>query len=136
MTDSQSGTKSHSSVAGSLLLPMLVVLGAGACNKPDAPTVEVYQAHQFLADGKQDKDLGADCGKQGPSACRSNLCIHTQAGSGDGWVCSKRCETDEDCPSSPVQWRCVQIFPAAGNEVCLPPGPAPLGQPSGNPSAQ
>ncbi len=109
-------------------LPALLTLIA-SCNRPSEP--QMFQARQAIKDGKHDKELGADCGEDRASGCKSGLCAHTQADPEKGWICSRTCQIDEDCPgqhgrdeAGAAPWRCVQVHPTPGNSLCLPPGPS------------
>jgi hypothetical protein len=75
-----------------------------------------------------DKQVGEDCSAHGASECVGALCVHAKAERGSGYVCSRRCQADAECPAT---WRCVSVVPGAQEAVCLPPA-----TPTAGPSAQ
>lgn len=65
------------------------------------------------------RGLGADCSRHGEADCTGGLCLQSEVTSlAGGRFCSRPCGGNLDCP---VGWRCVQVYPAPGNEFCVPP---------------
>ena len=78
----------------------------------------VVSEHQFLTAAQATKQLGEDCTLYGASECISELCLHYKHDPASGYVCSRKCESDTNCPAG---WRCVSTYPSAGSEFCVPP---------------
>jgi len=100
------------------LLAVVMLLGAAGCDS-SGESQHVFTGHSFLTTGSGAAKAGEACDKAGKSDCKSKLCIHYKSAPSDGWVCSRACQQDEDCPDL---WRCVAITsPAEGNQYCVPP---------------
>lgn len=98
-----------------------------ACNEARTPLAEVEVAvspEKVFGEHRQSqalaatREIGEDCAAQGASACRSNLCLHTQPAPGLGLICSRQCQAEADCPAD---WQCVSVHPNAGASFCVPP---------------
>jgi hypothetical protein len=63
------------------------------------------------------KPIGSDCSAHGADACASRLCLHATASRTSGYVCSKACVGNENCPAS---WRCAHTYPSAEGAFCVP----------------
>lgn len=85
---------------------------------PEGRRGNVFTEHKFLTAAKATKRLGEDCTTYGASECLSELCLHYKHAPSEGYVCSRQCESDRDCP---VDWNCVSTYPAPGSEFCVPP---------------
>lgn len=91
-----------------------------ACGESTEPTPQprVLTEHSFLSAGGAKKQLGEDCTVAGGSECLSGLCFKYRPRLGEGYVCSRGCATDEDCPSL---WGCLPIHPTPDSLFCAPP---------------
>jgi hypothetical protein len=96
---------------------VLVLFALAACPKSKTP---VFGPPAFADGGSQSntKAIGEDCSGGGPSDCQSQLCFHYLPGAQTGFVCGKKCSSDADCP---VTWSCQTVYPAPGNDFCVPP---------------
>lgn len=98
----------------------------GACNEAQPPVEaevaaspeKVFGEHRQTQAVAAAKEVGEDCAAGGASACRSNLCLHTQPAPGLGLICSRPCQAEANCPAD---WRCVSVHPNAGASFCVPP---------------
>jgi hypothetical protein len=81
---------------------------------------EVLTEHRPLRSEKATKPLGADCTEEGASACLSGLCLHVKPGRKEGYVCSRACQGEQDCPRN---WRCAQVYPTSEGRLCVPSPP-------------
>jgi hypothetical protein len=96
----------------------------GGCAKtqpePEAPPVvarEVLTEHRPLRAEKATKQLGEDCTGPGASACLSGVCLHVKPGRKEGYVCSRACQSEQECPRN---WRCAQVYPTPEGRLCVP----------------
>ena len=85
---------------------------------PERRRGNVVTEHHFLTAAQATKQLGEDCTLYGASECISELCLHYKHDPASGYVCSRKCESDTNCPAG---WRCVSTYPSAGSEFCVPP---------------
>jgi hypothetical protein len=85
---------------------------------PKLPRGNVVTEHSFLIAAQSTKRLAEDCTTYGASECMSELCVHYKHDPATGYVCSRPCEFDSDCPAI---WRCVSTYPVKGSEFCIPP---------------
>ncbi|WP_163783080.1 hypothetical protein [Myxococcus vastator] len=89
-----------------------------------APTAQpevsnaVLADHQFTQAKQRTKALGERCAAGGESDCVSRLCLRAGPRLDQDYFCSQQCLEDEACPK---EWRCIQIHPSAGGQVCMPP---------------
>lgn len=90
----------------------------------DASTVQpeasdaVLADHQFTQAKLRTKALGERCAAGGESDCVSQLCLRAGPQIDLDYFCSQQCLDDDACPKD---WRCIQIHPSAGGQVCMPP---------------
>jgi hypothetical protein len=112
---------------GFMVLAGALALGCnGSMEEPARPVPEgaradpaVFGEHRFDESLKAGlKPAGQDCTAGGRGECESGLCLHTGTEPGEGYVCSKTCQTLTDCPAD---WRCAQVQPGAATRVCIPP---------------
>lgn len=98
-------------------------LASCGCGGPDdsARGPAQFTAHQFLKGGKPARQIGEECSQYGGSQCLTGLCLHHKPDPHSGWVCSKGCLHDGECPSA-QGWSCRSILPPVpGNQYCVPP---------------
>lgn len=96
-----------------------------ACGRvtPSAQTPEptVLRAWQPLAmePGAVPKRLGEDCLRNGRAGCIDGACVRVgMPGEATERVCSKSCESEDDCP---LEWGCVRMLPFEAAGICAPP---------------
>ncbi len=104
-----------------LMLGLAAAVGAG-CAKSQPETVapvaeEVLTEHRPLGVEKATKEVGEDCTENGASACLSGICLHVKPGRKEGYVCSRACQGEQDCPRN---WRCAQVYPTSQERLCTP----------------
>jgi hypothetical protein len=101
-------------------LPALLAASLScAPSEPQNRRAEVFTEHRFLKAAPEvpKKQLGEDCSAHGASECQY-LCFHADVDPGKGHVCSKPCESDDDCPE---EWACRSVYPSPGSSFCVPP---------------
>ena len=100
-----------------LCVPILVL---SACERPAPPDPRVPPLTEVRSLTKPDHllEVGGDCTPYGGQGCASGLCLKTTGDRLSGYVCSKRCTQDGDCPS---RWGCVQVHAGSDGMVCAPP---------------
>lgn len=87
--------------------------------------VDRVLAYSPLVSQSQRRHVGESCdGEIG--SCSTGLCLHVSALPSAGYVCSKACDEDADCPE---QFRCV-VLHGIPIRVCVPPR-GWQGQPAG-----
>lgn len=64
------------------------------------------------------RPLGEDCTVAGRAECADGVCMHVQPDVNKGYVCSKTCQVDDDCPEN---WGCRPVVPGESTAYCLPP---------------
>jgi hypothetical protein len=102
-------------------LPALLAASLScAPSEPQNRRAEVFTEHRFLKAAVEapKKQLGEDCFTYGASECQSDLCFHVGADPAKGHVCSKACESDDECPQD---WTCRSVYPTPGSSFCVPP---------------
>jgi hypothetical protein len=82
---------------------------------------QVLSVPQLLKQSNKKLAVGAPC-PGGPVECQSGICLNSRAPrSADemrlGYVCSRTCVSDEDCPQL---WACRSISDAPNSSVCSP----------------
>jgi hypothetical protein len=97
----------------------LVWLGCGSSDSVPSGDQSAFTENRPQAVPGATKQLGEDCQKEGRSTCLSGLCLHVGAGPEEGYVCSRSCTGDGECPAS---WRCLQVYPSPEGWLCVPPG--------------
>jgi hypothetical protein len=99
------------------LLVLFVASLSCAPSEPQNRRAEVFTEHRFLkaAPETPKKQLGEDCSA---SECQSGVCFHADVDPGKGHVCSKACESDDECPEG---WACRSVYPSPGSSFCVPP---------------
>jgi len=122
-----------------IVLMLVLATGVSAgCTKthsePEVPVAErevvgreVLTEHRQLRAEKATKQVGDDCTENGASACLSGVCLHVKPGRKEGYVCSRACQGEQDCPGN---WRCAQVYPTAEGRLCVPSTPG-RGTPTG-----
>ncbi|QRO01680.1 hypothetical protein JRI60_22985 [Archangium violaceum] len=105
----------------------MLVLAAGAwagCGatrvEPEAAkgvVPELLTEHRALRAEKATKQVGEDCTENGASACLSGVCLHVKPGREEGYVCSRACRGEQECPPD---WRCAQVYPTPEGGLCVP----------------
>lgn len=105
-------------VHSALFLCLAVGCGRGGESGDSAQPARVFSEHRTLVAEKATKLLGDDCTANGKSACQSGLCLHTKAAKDRGYICSSTCSKAADCPPG---WSCVQTYPSADGQFCVPP---------------
>lgn len=103
----------------------LVFLSVASCvaeeaPPPPKPASTVFSEATLLGQpttGLHNRQLGEDCtvGRHGDCAT-SALCLKVGATLDGGFVCSRACENEDDCPA---EFRCLEFLP--GHRVCVPP---------------
>lgn len=90
-----------------------------ACVREEAQTdvgQPVFGEHQFLAVKQANFSVGEDCTQGGSSACASALCLHVGTLKDSGYICSKACADETQCPQG---WACVSL--SSADSACVPP---------------
>lgn len=92
-----------------------------AVSGPDQPVVT---EHRFVAPRQGESALaqrgfGSDCTQHGAPTCAPGICLHVAHDRNAGFVCSRQCVGNEDCPNG---WSCSQTHPAPGGAMCVPGG--------------
>ncbi|WP_181790751.1 hypothetical protein [Myxococcus llanfairpwllgwyngyllgogerychwyrndrobwllllantysiliogogogochensis] len=82
------------------------------------PSGEVFSERRPIQASSPSKQVGESCDSGHGTACISDICLHTRPEPGVGYFCTQRCESDAQCPQD---WRCGQVFPTKGGELCVPP---------------
>lgn len=108
-------------------------LWAGCSNNQTEPATSGVRAvlteHRPLQAQKATKQLGEDCSENGASTCLSGVCLHVKPGREEGYVCSRACQEEKECPRD---WHCAQVYPTPQGRLCVPslsePGDSLLGQ--------
>lgn len=78
---------------------------------------EVLTEHRSQKEDVATKQVGDDCTEHGASACLSGVCLHVKPGRNEGYVCSRPCQSEQECPGN---WRCAQVHPASEGRLCIP----------------
>jgi hypothetical protein len=105
-------------------LGVLTLFMMSGCNENLEPPVRAPEPGQVFGEHRQKqaaartKQVGEDCTDSGQSECLSGVCLHTKPGPGEGYICSKQCQQDPDCPEG---WRCAGTRPGAAASFCIPP---------------
>lgn len=92
-------------------------LGMVACDQAPAKSEQVVTDHRFLAANAPARKIGEDCSQNGASICLSGTCVHYLPIYNSGFVCTRACSRDDDCPTN---WRCETVG-GPGTDHCLPP---------------
>ncbi len=96
--------------------------GLGEVDSVEPPGSVLFSEHQTEPASTATLQFGEKCA--GGSGCLSGTCVHNKA-TQDGYVCSKACQADSDCPDG--AWVCRSVFPAPDSSFCFPvaskPGP-------------
>lgn len=106
-------------IAVALVLAIGVWVGCGETENEPHVMVEqepLTEPRALWAE-KATKKIGEDCGANGASACLSGICLHVKPGRHEGYVCSRSCQGDGDCPGG---WRCAQMYPTPRGRLCAP----------------
>jgi len=100
-------------------LVTLLVAACDAQKHDEAP--RVVTAKQFVSGLPASRTVGESCAAGGADECGLNqLCLHTQPAPTEGWICSLKCRSEEDCPGgSDGRWICGEFYP--GHRACVPP---------------
>jgi hypothetical protein len=103
--------------------PLLAV--AACSSEPAEPTESAPVGPQVVAPHRLRpapkpawKQVGDDCTEYGAAACVSGLCLHVSGQRARGYVCSRSCVENSDCPQG---WSCRRAPPGAGDDACIPP---------------
>ncbi|QSQ18953.1 hypothetical protein JY651_26755 [Pyxidicoccus parkwayensis] len=73
---------------------------------------------QPLVEGASRREVGEECTRGGNDECGSGRCIHVPgAARGQGYVCTRECRQDAECPQG---WACVSVVPGAQVALCQP----------------
>lgn len=64
------------------------------------------------------RSAGEDCSTTGRDGCGEGVCLHIEPHANRGYVCSKKCGVDDDCPAS---WGCRPMVPGDVVSHCVPP---------------
>ena len=106
---------------------VIAAVGLAACPKPRGGQADagVFTPPAFDAGivagvdggGAGSQEIGQAC-SGGPGACKSGVCLHYLPSATGGFVCSKKCAADAECPAG---WACQSVYPGPGNEFCVPP---------------
>jgi len=106
----------------SVAVGALVACGvqSGDASKPVelATASTPYTPHRAMKAGSAELFEGEDCSEAGQTACKTGLCLHAHGGFAKGYVCTRACAGNDDCPDA---WSCEQVFPGAPNGLCMPP---------------
>lgn len=102
------------------LLLCVAVLGSSNCSRggPEEPgTPPQLTVRQAVVSAAPTRAVGEDCTRGGASECRSGRCLHYKPEPGGGYVCSRTCASDAECPE---EFSCRSWYP--GEEGwCTPP---------------
>jgi len=101
-----------------VFLACTLLAGALGCNESPPTSAGVFSEHHQTLRGDGDREVGADCAKEGGPACRSGLCLHYQADPDKGWTCTRTCAHSAECPAG---WECRTTQPTANAQWCIPP---------------
>ncbi len=85
--------------------------------EPEASGTEMLTEHRPLRAEKATKQVGEDCTENGASACLSGVCLHVKPGREEGYVCSRACQGEQECPRD---WHCAQVYPTPQGRMCVP----------------
>jgi hypothetical protein len=91
--------------------------GCSKSQTEPATAKEVLTEHRPLRAEKATKQLGEDCTANGDSACLSGVCLHVKPGRKEGYVCSRACQSSQECPQN---WQCAQVYPTPQGRLCVP----------------
>src|SRR5262245_29635749 len=100
-------------------LALIACSGNPPGEEPRPPTPEPSLSEHVFSSVKSTPttEVGDDCSSGGLSECRSGVCLHA-GGLGKGYLCSKPCAEDSECPA---RWRCVLAGTgSAASAVCVP----------------
>ncbi|PTL76855.1 hypothetical protein DAT35_47120 [Vitiosangium sp. GDMCC 1.1324] len=104
-----------------LMLGLATGVWAGCSKNQAEPEVsgarEVLTEHRPLRAEMATKQMGEDCSENGASACLSGVCLHVKPGREEGYVCSRACQGEQECPQD---WRCAQVYPTPQGRLCVP----------------
>jgi len=104
-----------------LMLGLATGVWAG-CSKSQTESEEpvaraVLTEHRPQKAEKATKQVGEDCTEKGASACLSGVCLHVKPGREEGYVCSRACQSGQECPPN---WQCAQVYPTPQGRLCTP----------------
>ncbi len=86
--------------------------------EPEASAArEVLTEHRSREVGEAAKQVGEDCTENGATACLSGVCLHVKPGREEGYLCSRACQDEKECPRD---WRCAQVYPTPQGRLCVP----------------
>jgi len=97
-----------------LLIALAVSLLAACKEQPQARdewSTQITERRVQAVEGTP-KAFGEECEQGGELECESGVCIQTVS----GFRCSQAC-SETACPQG---WDCRQLFPAPGNDFCVP----------------
>jgi hypothetical protein len=105
----------------------LLLSGCPQNGNSGSKSPEVFSEHKFLTNCGATKQFGESCYGCGDQECAYSgaVCLHVKPEPDDptGWLCSKQCASDADCPVA--GWSCRAISPASeeGENFmhCVPP---------------
>lgn len=97
---------------------LILSCSGGARESAEAPVLRAWDPLVTTERPAAKRAAGEDCSSTGRAGCGNGVCLHVEPHVDRGYLCSKQCAVDDDCPET---WSCRAMVPGDAVSFCVPP---------------